>query len=73
MIMYKLTKFENVLRLSDNAFIPFDPFNVDAQEFAGWLWSGEKPEPAEEGDEYVSDEWVDNMLKKFGYKDGVGG
>ena len=61
-----------IIRLSDNAFIPLDPFNVDAQEFAMFLWSGEKPEPAE-GDEYVSDEWVDNILKKFGYANGVGG
>ena len=77
MITYKLqTNGQYVARLNEDGSItsiPFDPFNVDAQEFASWLWSGEKPEPAEEGDEYVSDEWVDNMLKKFGYIDGVGG
>jgi len=64
---------ENMIyNIQTNSYIPLDPFNVDAQEFAMFLWSGEKPEPAE-GDEYVSDEWVDNMLKKFGYADGVGG
>jgi hypothetical protein len=72
--MYKLCSDKNsVIRLEDGACIPLDPFNVDAQEFAGWLWSGEKPEPAEEGGDYVSDEWIDDLLNKFGYKDGVGG
>jgi hypothetical protein len=32
--MYKLTKEPNqIQRLSDNAFIPFDPDNTDYQEF----------------------------------------
>jgi hypothetical protein len=70
--MYKSYSDNNsVIRLKDGACIHLNPFNVDAQEFAMFLWSGEKPEPAE-GDEYVSDEWVDNMLKKFGYANGVG-
>lgn len=63
---------ESVMRIADGACIPFDPANTDAQEFASWLWAGNKPEPAEEGGT-VSDEWVEETLNKFGYKNGVGG
>lgn len=72
-ILDNLSKeIKSVQRLSDNAFIPFDVGNVDAQEFASWLWAGNKPEPAEEGG-VVTDKWVEETLKKFGYNDGVGG
>jgi len=75
--MYKLTNgiygvVGAVIRLEDMASIPFDDGNVDAQEFASWLWAGNKPEPAEEGGA-VTDEWIEETLKKFGYNDGVGG
>jgi len=52
--MYKLVndvvtkKVSTVLRMSDNAFIPFDPDNTDYQEYLRWLESGNTPEPAEE-------------------------
>jgi hypothetical protein len=68
--MYKLIKdqrFETinvVERLSDNAFIPFDPANTDAKEFALWLQEGNKPEPAEEGG-VVTDEWVAETIAKL--------
>lgn len=37
-----------VKRISDNAFIPFDPANTDYQEYLKWLAEGNEPLPAEE-------------------------
>jgi hypothetical protein len=45
---YQLTKFENVKRLSDNAFIPFDPANTDYTEYLRWLEEGNTPLPADD-------------------------
>ena len=55
--MYKLIKIMDfdgtykevgVLRLLDNASIPFDPANTDYQAYLEWLNAGNTPDPAEE-------------------------
>ena len=37
-----------VLRVEDYTFIPFDPANIDYQEYLKWLEEGNEPEPADE-------------------------
>ena len=51
--MYKAQKIDDglpescVIRLSDNATIPFDPANTCYQEYLKWVAEGGVPEPAD--------------------------
>ena len=37
-----------IMRISDRATIPFDPANIDYQEYLEWLAQGNELEPADE-------------------------
>jgi hypothetical protein len=51
--MYKLQpttlrgEAKTIQRLSDNAFIPFDPANTDYQKYLEWVAAGNTPLPAD--------------------------
>jgi hypothetical protein len=43
-----LNESQCIKRLSDNAFIPFDPANTDYQAYLAWCAEGNEPLPADE-------------------------
>jgi hypothetical protein len=49
--MYKLRNIlggtQDIVRLSDGAFIPFNPANTDYQAYLKWVEEGNTPLPAE--------------------------
>ena len=53
-MIYKKIKYDNavensniIYRVADNAFIPFDPDNIDYQEYLAWIAEGNTPEEAD--------------------------
>ena len=45
---YLSNEINQVVRLTDNAYIPFDQANIDYQEYLKWVDEGNTPEPADE-------------------------
>jgi hypothetical protein len=45
-----------IKRISDNAFIPFDPANTDYQAYLAWVALGNEPLPADEPASQPADE-----------------
>jgi hypothetical protein len=43
---YQLTHHSDILRLSDNAFIPPNPANTDYAAYLAWVEEGNMPDPA---------------------------
>jgi len=42
------TQMRTVLRIADQAYIPFDEANRDYQAYLAWLAEGNEPDPAPE-------------------------
>jgi len=53
-----------VVRLADQANIPFDPANTDAQEFCKWLKAGGIPESAD-GETIPTQDEINAIIAKL--------
>lgn len=62
--MYKLTKFQNILRVLDNTHIPIDLKNTDYQEYLNWLSKGNTPQPIDPPTQDELDEDNKRLIKK---------
>ena len=45
---YRTNQDDGVIRILDNACIPFDPDNTDYQAYLKWIEAGNTPLPADE-------------------------
>jgi len=45
--MYQIVSENCIKRLTDGAWIPFDPANTDYQAYLAWLAEGNTPLPAD--------------------------
>jgi len=65
--MYKLFKFNDaivsVIRLSDNAYIPFDPANTDYQTFKKEVLAGAELQDADGN--VMTQEQADDFIKEL--------
>lgn len=70
MIKYKQIKdrdgkiINNLIIKNNELVIPFDPANMDANQFAKWLQDGGIPEAATAG-EVVTQEWINQTIAKL--------
>lgn len=46
--LFEGSELNSIIRIADNAVIPFDPANTDYQAYLKWLEEGNTPEPADE-------------------------
>lgn len=46
--MYKLTKYNWIIKLADNAWIPMEESNTDYQAYLKWLSEGNEPLPVDD-------------------------
>lgn len=49
--LYKLVYGGNTVARNDGVSIPFDPANMDYQDYLKWLAEGNEPLPADESSE----------------------